>query len=188
MVKLKDFEGWAIVVSEYNGTFEAKKGEQEKLSAKTLAELEEFIKRQNAEARHFKPIDVIDKDSDRVGRITSRVKDDQLSVYFTFKNPDEPKEKATRTQSNVETSSWSRSYNDESKTKNYEFVQTTKENLAILAEIHEAQAQREAIDDYIRGLRLTYSDPVTWTMIDKAAGDIVVETKGSQDTDPEGAD
>lgn len=160
-VELKVIEGFKVTVSSYRGTFEATKGEV-KLSAETLPKLEELIKEHQREQRRFKPIEVIEVGHDHIGRISSRVADDDASVYFAFK--ESPNVKATRKAERLEPYSWGH------KEQEHNFVLATPENLAILEQINAKLKEQAKIENDLRQLRGSYKDPVTWEIIDKQAG------------------
>lgn len=171
-IELKRIGKWIVYVTTYRGEFYATQGKDDgtldegertkKLEAKTLAELEELIKRQESDDRHFKPIDVIAVEGGQIGRITSRVADRDTEVYFTFKpRPDHAK--PTRTRERLEGYSWGGDVK-------HRFVKATTENLEILKAIQADQAQIEALSVDQAELRKKYKDPVTWDTIEEQGG------------------
>lgn len=169
MVELKEFNGWTIEVNEYNGEFSAKKSDKECLVAKSLMELEELIKRQNADDRHFKPIDVFRVSDCKKGRITSWVADKKDEVYFSsYAYPSD--KKMSRTPERLVPY-----YHDDDKIK---FVIASPANLAIVAKINETESLIHDLNERIKKLKATFVDPVTAETIKSQSG---------QDTDPKGA-
>ena len=154
-VKLIEFEGWTVYVDQW-GTFTAVKDEK-KLEDKSLEVLKENIKRQNSDDRRFKPIDAIKVNSDMLGRITSRVADNNSCIYWTFKET--PEAKTSRTQESLE---GYRSWGDE----RYPFVMATVANREILAKIEALRTQEDAILKEMQTLRKSYTRPVTWKEVD----------------------
>jgi hypothetical protein len=171
MVVVKEFKGFVISISPYNGTFYAyeKKDEEkkEKYRAATMGELEEIIKRHVSNKRHFKPINVIHIDDDRVGRITSRTADRDDSVYFTFrKDPTDKKERPSRTTARIEGYEWV----EGNRQPTWEFAQATEANLTVLEKIKDLDNQIKALRTLQQELRKTYGEPVTWELIEERGG------------------
>ena len=160
-IKLTEIDGFQITVSEY-GTFYAVKGDV-KYDAKNMDDLKEVLKRHKSEVRRFKPIDVIHLDSEMTGRVTSRVADNDVEVYFTYKDPSY--EKKVRKAIRVENYGWG------SDPLKHNFVLDTEANRAILAEIWKKEAERKQIGKDITRLKTTFADPLTWDVINKAGGE-----------------
>lgn len=159
-VKLTEIDGFQITVSTY-GTFTATKGDVE-YDAKNLDELKEVLKRHKSDVRRFKPINVIRLDG-TTGRVTSRVADNDVEVYFTYKDPSY--EKKVRKAVRVE------EYNWRSGPTEYNFFLDTEENRAVLGEIWKKIAERKQIEKDILRLKKTFKDPITWDVINKAGGE-----------------
>ena len=157
---LKSIGGFDIKVGS-SGTFYAyEKGTTKEIySAKTLEELEEKVKRHVSNARHFKPIDVIQIDADRVGRITSKVADREDFVYFTHK--EKPEERATRSESRLISYSFGRHEDNQPV-----FAKATPENLEILKQIRDLDEQQKILRDRQDALRKLYQNKVTWEDIE----------------------
>lgn len=164
-IKLTDFQGFFIRVSSYNGKFNAYEKDEDKdpiFSETTLEELQEKIKRHNSNKRRFKPLKVIQIESDKVGRITSRVADCSDMVYFTHKPS--PKERANRTKCwVVDRYGWK-------EPKDPRFALATEENLATLAKIENIKKAIQNLSDKAKALRKTYKDAVTMQTLDQDEG------------------
>lgn len=163
-IEVKKIGDYIVFLIPYNGSFFAKKGDV-RLDADTLPKLEEIIKRQQANDRHFDPIDVIEVGDEKLGRITSRVADNDREVYFTFK--DKPNDKPTRVAKSLEETYWGRS-EDEPK---HNFVKATPTNLAVRQKIKDLSIQIAELYADQKDLRATYDDPITWEVIGKQAGE-----------------
>lgn len=156
-VNLIEFEGFQITVASWNGTFRAYKKDnlqKELYSAESLDALKEKIKRHNSDARHFKPLKVIQIGSDTVGRITSRVADSEREVFFTVK--ENPKARASRRQTPLLNYGWG-----EDKDKPL-FAKATPENLVVLEKIQDLESQIKTLRDLQTSLRGTYGDLITF--------------------------
>lgn len=149
-------EGFAVTFSIYSKEFTAKKDDK-KINAPTWEKLEELVKRQVANDRHFVPIQVIQVGADRVGRITSRVTDKDAQVYFTYKN--KPNEKASRVAESLEPYSWT------SKDQKFNFVEATPANLAKLEAIQKLDDEIRVLHEQQERLRASYDSPITWDLI-----------------------
>lgn len=161
-IVLKKLHGFEVRVSDYSGEFAAYDDvddDHARYRAKSLAELEEILKRHASDARHFDPIDVIHISDERIGKITSRVADNKSEVYFTHK--ERPTDKPTRTQIGLMASHWDYS----GRTGKPQFAKVTPENLAIKAKIEDLQKQAAKLHEDAAALRDTYGDLVTWETI-----------------------
>lgn len=159
-IHVADFEGWQIFVNSYNGSFEAVKGEgdlEKKLTDSTFAALQEQIKRQNSDDRHFKAIDAIRICDTRLGKIVSWVEADRHNrVYFTFPDPDSRNNRKARADHNLEDTWRGTKENDR-----YTFVKATPANLVIVAQIEALEKEKDAIVEKIIAAKKTFTDPVT---------------------------
>ena len=156
-VDIRIFQRWQITYSPYSYTFTAKRGAKT-LTADTQEQVEELIKEQIRESRRFKPLQVIQTEYERVGRITSRVADSDTHIYFSYK--EEGAKRAKHTQEKLESSGWG------SDTTSY-FVLATPANLKILEKIRKKREQISSIEKRISKLSEKFKDPVTWELLVK---------------------
>lgn len=153
--------GFQITYDKWSHKFTATKGDRS-IDADTEPELQELIKQDMRELRKFKPIDVIKVFSDSEGRLTSRVADSESMVWFSHSEDGEKK----HTQEMLdETYSW------QTKKQPPNFVKASQKNKKILQDIRAAQSQIQDIEQQISTLRDSYEEPVTWEIVNKAAGE-----------------
>jgi hypothetical protein len=159
-IVINEFLGFKVFYRSGGRQFIAKKGELE-LEAPDEDTLKILIKRQKAELRKFKPVDVIKCDDLIVGRITSRAADLEEWIYFSYKGQNSQPRHSKELLGHY---TWE---NSETKEKP-KFVFLTDKNRQILADIRKEQEAIESCDNAISALKQKFEKPVTWETLEQA--------------------
>lgn len=155
---IKKYKKFSLVFDEYSEKFEAQDQEGKTITTSSSfsglkANVDAYIKRQ----RKLKPFEIIQRERDRVVKLSSIASEDFDEIWISWKDENEPRRSRSKEQLIYRWMPDQDPY----------FVLASPENLEILRKIQKAQKSIDQIETHIEKLRLTYTDPITDEVLKK---------------------